>query len=235
MIYLTSDLHFGHDRSFLYEPRGFKNIIEHDEAIISNWNSVITNEDIVYILGDCMLNNNEHGMDCLRQLSGKKFIVPGNHDTDNRRKLYEEVEFLTLLPEAIRLTYKKYHFFLCHYPVMTGNLEKEHPRQMTLCLCGHTHSKAKFYNDLPYIYNVALDAHDNKPVSLDQIIEDMKNKFRTCKEETREEFAATATKEPLTWTMAPDGCLECVRKDTCYGFFDNVRCSHFIPIDKKDS
>ena len=47
-IWITSDLHLGHNKPFLYEPRGFKNIQEHDETIIKNWNSIIKyNDDIV--------------------------------------------------------------------------------------------------------------------------------------------------------------------------------------------
>ena len=33
-IYLTSDLHFNHNKEFLYEPRGFNSPEEHDEEII---------------------------------------------------------------------------------------------------------------------------------------------------------------------------------------------------------
>ena len=33
-VYITSDLHFGHNQSFLYEPRGFSSIGEHDRVII---------------------------------------------------------------------------------------------------------------------------------------------------------------------------------------------------------
>ena len=36
MIYLTSDTHFCHNKDFLYEPRGFQSIEEHDEAIVKN-------------------------------------------------------------------------------------------------------------------------------------------------------------------------------------------------------
>lgn len=36
MIYLTSDLHFGHNKEFLYKPRGFNSIEAHDEQIIKN-------------------------------------------------------------------------------------------------------------------------------------------------------------------------------------------------------
>ena len=37
-IWFTSDLHFCHDKEFLYKPRGFNSIEEHDTAIIQNWN-----------------------------------------------------------------------------------------------------------------------------------------------------------------------------------------------------
>ena len=50
MIYLSSDLHFGHDRGFIYEPRGFSNIQEHDEAIIERFNSIVQPEDDLYLM-----------------------------------------------------------------------------------------------------------------------------------------------------------------------------------------
>ena len=53
-------------------------------------------------------------------------------------------------------------------------------KQRILNLFGHTHSKEKFYQDNPTMYNVALDAHNNTPVSIDQIIEDIKAKRDEC-------------------------------------------------------
>ena len=55
MIWFTSDLHFGHDRSFIYEPRGYSNIYEEAEDLIEKFNSVITWEDSVYIVFLCQL------------------------------------------------------------------------------------------------------------------------------------------------------------------------------------
>lgn len=75
MIYFSSDLHFGHNKDFLYQSRGFNSIEEHDEQIIKNWNEIITNEDEVYILGDLMLNDNEGGIRKLQQLKGKIHII----------------------------------------------------------------------------------------------------------------------------------------------------------------
>ena len=54
-IFLTSDLHFGHNKEFIYKVRGFNSIEEMNEAIIERWNSVVNNDDDVYVLGDLML------------------------------------------------------------------------------------------------------------------------------------------------------------------------------------
>lgn len=184
MIWVTSDLHFGHNREFIYKPRGFNSIQEHDETIIEHWNSVVAPEDEVYILGDLMLNNNQHGIECLKRLNGIKSFVRGNHDTDTRLDLYmdEQGANIAYCGDAFTLKYKKYHFYLSHYPTLTGNLEKESLKQMTLNIFGHTHQKQKFYEDRPYMYCACLDAHDCYPVTLDQVIEDMNAKVEECKE-----------------------------------------------------
>ncbi len=179
-IFLTSDLHFGHQREFLYGPRGFNTIQEHDEAVIARWNETIQEDDDVYVLGDLMLNDNEHGLDCLRRLKGHIHLVRGNHDTDARWKLYSELENIVEMENVIIFKYRKYHFYLSHFPTLTGNLEKESLHQCTLNLFGHTHDKRHFFEDRPYMYNVSLDAHNCVPVLLDDIIEEMKAKVQEC-------------------------------------------------------
>lgn len=180
-IWLTSDLHFCHDRGFIYEPRGFNSVDEHNKTIVSNWNKVVSEDDDVYVLGDLMLNDNETACEYIKQLNGRIHIVRGNHDTDARWAIY------TSLPNVVELCgwstmihYRKYHFYLSHFPTLTGNLEKESLHQCTLNVFGHTHDRERFYEDRPYMYNVALDAHNNTPVLLDDIIEEMKEKVREC-------------------------------------------------------
>ena len=58
-------------------------------------------------------------------------------------------------------------------------------KQRFLNLHGHTHDKNKFYDDLPFIYNVALDAQDCKLISIESIIDDIKIKFKEYREEYR--------------------------------------------------
>ncbi len=181
-IFITSDTHFGHDREFLYGPRGFTSIEEHDEEVVRRWNEVVSAEDTVYHLGDVMLGDNEHGMDCLRRLNGNIKIIRGNHDTDTRCKLYETLPNVELLPGwSTVIKYKKYNFYLSHHPTETSNLEKEpFLRAHLINLFGHTHQQSEFYKDIPFRFHVGQDSNDCRPILLDDAIEKMKECMRTC-------------------------------------------------------
>lgn len=181
MIYVTSDLHFGHAKPFIYEPRGFPDIVDHDEEIIKRWNELVQPEDEVYILGDLMLKDNEHGLECLKRLNGKKYFIIGNHDTNTRVNLYKE-NGLECLGYSTALKYKKYNFYMSHYPTLTGNVDDLGLHHMTLNLFGHTHQNVNFYEDNFFMYHVGVDSHNCYPVSLDTVIEDIKNKYEECKD-----------------------------------------------------
>lgn len=188
--FFTSDTHFCHDRGFLYQPRGFISINEHDEQIIENWNSVVQPDDTVYHLGDTMLNNNDKGIEYLNKLNGSIWLIRGNHDTKERIwRIYHECpnihyleggsEFFATYASVIKVN--GYTFYLSHYPTITSSVENMAPlKHHTINLHGHTHSKNKFYNDIPFCYNIALDAHNNFPVSVEEIIDDIDKKKDEC-------------------------------------------------------
>ena len=175
MIYLTSDPHFCHNRAFLYGPRGYNTIEEMNEGIITNWNNLITNEDDVYILGDIILSDIDEGLRCLGRLNGQLHIIRGNHDTENKLPRYFEVPNVKSIQEAKYLKYQGYHFYLNHYPTMcsTMNCDRSLKKQL-IDLCGHSHTKDRFaHMDKGLIYHCEFDAHDNKPILIDHIIEDL--------------------------------------------------------------
>lgn len=176
-IFITSDLHFCHNKPFLYEPRGFTNIYEHDSIIIKNWNSVVDIDDDVYVLGDLMLNNNELGITNIKNLKGKIHVVRGNHDSKNRIALYQDCYNIVEITEGQFLKYGKYHFYLSHYPCLTSNHDMDKPLKVRIIsLCGHRHDKNKFCEmDKGLIYHTELDAHNCYPVLIDNIIEDIKS------------------------------------------------------------
>ena len=182
-IWLTSDTHFGHNQSFLYEPRGFKNIEEMNIEIIKRWNSVVNSEDRVIHLGDVMLNDNNTGIECLKQLNGEICLIYGNHCTDARKELIHiNIPQIITLGYAHQFKYKKFSIYCSHYPTLTSNYDEKHFSQHVISLHGHTHSKEKWiFPDNPFLYNVALDAHNCYPVALDDIIVDIRNKWNEIK------------------------------------------------------
>ena len=180
-IFLTSDTHFGHDREFLWGPRGFTNYTEHDTAVIENWNNTVTDDDIVYHLGDVMLGDNHYGIGCLSLLNGQIKIIPGNHDTPSRLELYKKLPNVEVLGLAEMIKYQKYNFYLSHHPTLTSNLEKAPYLRMHLInLYGHTHQKGKFYQDIPFMFHVGMDSNDCTPILLDDAIELMKKETQKC-------------------------------------------------------
>lgn len=182
MIYFTSDLHFGHQKDFLYAPRGFASIDEMNEEIITNWNQLIEPEDEVYVLGDlCLGGGSDEALQAnqqrLQQLNGNLHIILGNHDSEKRIEMYKELSNVVEITYAMPFIYKKWHFWLSHYPTLCGNWDEgDKPlRARTINLCGHTHTKDRWADwGKAAIYHVELDAHNNTPVSIDEIIEDLK-------------------------------------------------------------
>ena len=138
--------------------------------------------DDLYLLGDLMLGDNEHGLDCLRQLNGNLHILWGNHCTDVRKELYKTLpNVVETLGYAGIFKYNKWRFYLSHYPTLTANYDDyDKPFRVRLWnLYGHTHSKNIFeFMDRGWqSYNIAVDAHDCCPVSIDQIIKDIKQYY----------------------------------------------------------
>ena len=178
MIYITSDLHFNHDKFFCYIPRGFQSVEEMNNAIVKRWNAVITNKDDVYILGDLMLNDIDGGMELLESLNGRLHIIFGNHDTGTRQELYKEAKnVVEICGYATVIKYKKYVFYLSHYPTLTSNHDADKPlKARVINLCGHTHTEDRFADmDKGLIYHCEMDAHNCEPVLIDDIIWDIKD------------------------------------------------------------
>ena len=185
-IWITSDWHFNHDREFIWGARGFHNVQEMNEAIVARHNEKVRPGDTVYVLGDCALGGGDpqilaENKKLIESLNGNIHIIQGNHDTDRRVTMYESCQNIEgPVLYADMLHYKGYHFYLSHFPTMTGNLEKESLKQCTCNLFGHTHQTSNFYMDMPFMYHIGCDSHNCCPVLLDDIIEEMHEKVKEC-------------------------------------------------------
>jgi calcineurin-like phosphoesterase family protein len=177
-IYLSSDFHFCHNKPFLYEPRGFSSVHEMNETIIKNFNEVMDWSDELYILGDCFLNDNDEGMKLMKRLPGSKHIIWGNHDTNARKDLLEEANFICDGYADI-IKYRGYNFYLSHYPTLTSNYDIDKPlKRRMINLCGHSHVEDKFADfDKGLIFHVELDTNNCYPWLIDDIITNIKEKL----------------------------------------------------------
>jgi len=161
-IYLTADPHYHHANIIKYCNRPFGTYHQMDEALIKNHNSVVSNDDTVFFLGDFTLSRNKDVIeDYLSRLNGHKHLILGNHD------------------EARPFTYVGCGFESVHtsYPLPEHNLIMVHdPSLSDACkalgydkiLCGHVHNLFEFHNG---VLNVGVDIHDYKPISLERALE----------------------------------------------------------------
>ena len=176
-IWFTSDTHFFHEQSFIYEPRGFATAIEMNEAIVERWNEVVKEEDTVYHLGDVLMGH--YDVNILKRLNGNIFLVRGNHDSLQKiSDIYETDKVTNTIHTSELLKFGKLNFFCCHYPVLTANFDDRHFSQHIISLHGHTHQTSNWlFPENPFIYHVGLDSHNCYPVNLDEIITDIRNRW----------------------------------------------------------
>jgi calcineurin-like phosphoesterase family protein len=152
--------------------RGFKDIYEHDEHIIKQWNSVVHKRDLTYILGDITMEDPKWYFR-LDELNGRKIVILGNHDR------YQDVPELMKYVESVGAMVKYKGVFLTHCPIHTRELEYRVP----FSIHGHIHE----YNvelpdgtkDVRYIC-VSMEQIDYKPKTLGELIPNWDDKhYRT--------------------------------------------------------
>ena len=97
-IYLTGDLHFNHKRilNTMQTRMHFLDMNEMNNYLINSINSVVTDRDSLYILGDVGLYIYKDDLrDIIMNLNGQIRLVMGNHDMINSFRELES-ERLTL-------------------------------------------------------------------------------------------------------------------------------------------
>lgn len=130
-IFVSSDIHFGHNNIIRYCSRPFENSNEMDNALIERWNARVSNDDTVYFLGDFAFASQRRIIEVLGLLNFKHlFIVPGNHDEKILDMWHHPVEpvwessgvkNVTVLDDIAELKHDGKKFVLCHYPMAEWN------------------------------------------------------------------------------------------------------------------
>ncbi len=136
--FFTSDLHYGHKNIIQYSNRPFNNVDEMDAALISNWNSVVPSDGVVFSLGDFAFCKIGRIVEILKQLNGTIVMVGGNHDAEiwkNREMLLNSGYVKEITPYR-EITVGNQFICLFHYGCRVWN--KSH--RGSWLLYGHSHN-----------------------------------------------------------------------------------------------
>lgn len=179
--FYIADTHFGHFNIIRYDNRPFSSVKEMDEALIKNWNDVVTDDDTVYILGDFSWYDELTTSDIIRKLNGHKVLVKGNHDQITRKISYafdKIVDYLEISDNGTKI-------IMSHYPILFWNGQFKD----SVHLYGHVHNshqwnmieswlkEARQLQAIPMrMYNVGcmIPWMNYKPRTLDEIINNTK-------------------------------------------------------------
>ena len=162
VVRFIADLHLGHTNMAI--KRGFSTVEEHDEHIITQWNSVVNKRDVTYILGDITMEK-KSSYPLLDRLNGIKHVVLGNHD---RR---QDILHLLQHVESVAGMIQYKGIMLTHAPIHPMELDYRFNKNIH----GHIHDKVvmKMLDGWEVIderyFCVSCEQVDYKPKSLEEL------------------------------------------------------------------
>lgn len=166
-VFFISDTHFDHHNIIEYCNRPFKDVQEMNEAIISNWNRVVSKDDIVYFLGDFALGSDveKKYQEYSNLLNGTIYFLRGNHDKSRSAV----GRHFNLISNGTTVCYNGYHFILSHHPLYDSEIPKGY-----INIHGHIHNNilSRVY-DATCHYNVSADVVNFTPYFVKNIIDDI--------------------------------------------------------------
>ncbi|MDO5560241.1 MAG: metallophosphoesterase [Oscillospiraceae bacterium] len=159
-VFFIADTHFGHEAIIHYENRPFQNVEEMDRIMIQNFNSVVSADDTVFILGDFSCYDMEKNIQIVESLNGRKILVMGNHDTETDRYYFEcGFESVSRFP----VIYEGF-WILSHEP-MYLNVNMPYAN-----IYGHVHSNPVYADFSKQSYCVSAERINYTPIEFDEII-----------------------------------------------------------------
>jgi Predicted phosphoesterase or phosphohydrolase len=184
-IFLTSDLHYGHENIIRYCDRPFETIQEMNDKLIENWNKTVCEGDLVFILGDFCFGSHSQWNRLLDELKGKKYLIQGNHDHSAQipHDKFEKVCDLLTISIYDKEEDSFSEILLSHYPFSTwSGINKG-----VLHCCGHIHStpdhselgfdKYVAINSSWNAYDVGVDNNKFTPISYEELKVIFKKRF----------------------------------------------------------
>lgn len=185
--WFTADTHFGHERIIELCNRPFKSVEEMNEALVDRWNARVTDQDVVWILGDLALGKIDDSLVYVAMLNGDKRLIPGNHDRvwsgyPKKGKPVRPEDTARYKAAGLRVygggepwTHRT-GWNMCHFPDVGDSHDEDRfdawrpkpPRQGEVIVHGHVHNK--WLTNGPRI-NVGVDVWGYAPASEEEVAE----------------------------------------------------------------
>ena len=160
-IFLIADTHLGDDIIIKLENRPFKNSKEQTDSIVEKWNSVVNEDDIVYVVGDFLhIGCDSYHMEQAKKLNGKKYLVRGNHDTETDEFYISECGFTKVYDHPIIVD----DFWIFSHEPMYIN--KYFPYAN---IFGHVHDNPSYATFSSRHYCICVERTDYTPITFDAV------------------------------------------------------------------
>ncbi|MDE6502488.1 MAG: metallophosphoesterase [Ruminococcus sp.] len=157
--FFMADTHFGDGNIIKYENRPFSCTEEMDNTIIEKWNNTVSEKDKVFLVGDFSAYGFEKSREICHKLNGEKFLVMGNHDTENEQYYYHcGFSGVSRYP----IIYENF-WIISHEPLY---INKNMPYAN---IFGHVHSNPIYSNFSEQSFCVSVERINYTPVEFSEI------------------------------------------------------------------
>ena len=174
-VFVISDTHFLHENIVKYTGRPEN----HTELIIDNWNRVVSDDDLVFHLGDFsagVKGRTDELSEIANSLKGEKILIRGNHDHYKADKYIEKYGFSDVFDHLIIDDLMMIHFpleFHEHlrgesWSILKGYESLAKKSGVRYIVHGHTHNRN---TGLPGHYNCSVEQIDFTPIELNKLLE----------------------------------------------------------------
>lgn len=170
-VFVASDHHINHKNILNFKNdvdkpirAGFRDVDHMNQTMVDNHNSVVTDQDKVYFLGDVHFGSKEEADAILSQMKGKKRLILGNHDDGKSWVLNKHFDKILMWR-----IFKEHSTILSHVPLHESTMNEGSqfnvhghihqnmpPTDRHICVC------VEHINYTPVLLSELVQAHSEK-------------------------------------------------------------------------
>ena len=181
-IFVIADTHLGDDVIIKLENRPFRDAREQTDSILKNWNSIVQEDDIVYVVGDFLhIGCDAYQTQQAKKLNGIKYLIRGNHDTESDEFYISECGFKKVYENPIILDS---FWIFSHEPMY---INKYFPYAN---IFGHVHGNPSYATFSSRHYCVCVERTEYVPVLFETLKATVMEEDRKARQAVKSAYSA---------------------------------------------